>query len=625
MQESVTFNEHTRIWEQAAKKLPWFTPWNTTLVWDEPFAHWFAGGTLNASFACLDVHIQRGRSEKLAILWHAEDGQEVRYTYGQLYHKVNNCAEFLKSLGVTCGDRVIVYMPMIPETMIAILALARIGAPHVVVFSGFSSMALKERIDDVGAQYVITADVAIRRGKKITLKTIVDEALKETHDVIKKVVVFDRTGDKACITHARDVCYDDTPHQNAYVTPAAVESNHPLFILYTSGTTGKPKGIVHSTGGYLTHVYTTFEHVFKPQASDIYWCTADFGWITGHSYGIYAPLMHGLTVVLYEGAPDYPHAGIWWSLIERYKISLFYTSPTALRMAIKAGDQWPHHYDLSSLSKLGTVGEPINPEVWKWYYTTIGASRCPIADTWWQTETGGFMIAPSSTVSHTHLVPGSAGTPLSAIDADVVSENGLSCTAGSKGYLVIKKPWPGMCIGIYKDNQRFQQTYWSKFKGWYYTGDYAYKDQTGNFWLLGRADEVLNIAGHRIGTAEIESAALHHSLVAEAAAVGTLDLIKGEQAVLFVTLKQGLYATETLPDEIRATIRKHIGSFVAPSRIYCIKQLPKTRSGKIMRRLLKGILEGKALGDVSTLEDQASLDEIKSMYNSVQQELQTVL
>jgi acetyl-CoA synthetase len=608
-----------RTWETAAQKLPWFKQWHMPLVWNPPFAHWFAGGELNASYACLDAHINNELADHTALIWESESGERAQYTYQELHTRVNACAHFLQQLGIAQGERIIVYMPMIPETIITLLALARLGAVHVVVFSGFSSMALKDRIEDVGAQFIVTADHTLRRGKKINLKKIVDEAVSGKGD-IKKVIVVDRTGDKACLTQAHDVIYQET--QGTRAPAVAVESNHPLFILYTSGTTGKPKGIVHSTGGYLTHVYTSFEHTFKPTATDVYWCTADVGWITGHSYVIYAPLMHGLTVFIHEGAPDYPDAGVWWSLIERHKVTKLYTSPTALRMAIKAGDVWPNKYDLSSLKILGTVGEPINPEVWKWYYTVIGKERCPIMDTWWQTETGGFMITPAAEADRTRLKPGSAGKPMPGIDADVVADDGTPVPANTKGYLVIKQPWPGMCIGIYNDNERFIQTYWSKFPGSYYTGDYAYKDQYGNFWLLGRADEVLNIAGHRIGTAEIESAALNHPLIAEAAAIGIADAIKGEQAVLFVTLKQGVLQSPAMNDEVRQTIRTHIGPFVAPAHIYYIKQLPKTRSGKIMRRLLKGILDGKSLGDVSTLEDQASLEEIKVMYEAVQRELQ---
>ncbi len=612
----------THIWERAAQKLPWFKQWHTPLIWDEPHAHWFAGGELNAYFACLDIHINNGLGGKIALIWHSEDGQTATYTYRQLYEAVNACAAGLQKLGIALGDSVIVYMPMIPETLITLLALARLGATHVVVFSGFSSHALQDRINDVSAEYIITADYTIRRGKKINLKAIVDQAI-QGNSSIKKVIIVDRAGNKTCITQPHDVCYQDIQQHAAQIAPVAVESNHPLFILYTSGTTGKPKGIVHSTGGYLTHCYTSFEAIFKPTSTDVYWCTADVGWITGHSYVVYAPLMHGLTIFMYEGTPDYPDASIWWSLIERYKITMLYTSPTALRMAIKAGDAWPNNHNLTSLRTLGTVGEPINPEVWKWYYTVIGKSRCAIVDTWWQTETGGFMIAPSAHTAHAALKPGSATKPLAGIDADVVTELGNPADCNTKGYLIIKQPWPGMCIGIYNDPERFKEVYWSKFSGYYYTGDYAYKDEDGFFWLLGRADEVLNIAGHRIGTAEIESAVLHHPMIAEAAAIGTTDAIKGEQATVFVTLKHGNTPTAMLPDEIRMTVRTHIGAFVIPAQIYFIRQLPKTRSGKIMRRLLKGILEGKSLGDVSTLEDQASIDEIKHMYESLRQELNT--
>ncbi len=614
-----SFKKNMQMWELQATKLPWFKRWHTPLIWQEPLAHWFAGGQLNASYICLDVHLQQGRSDKQALIWESEDGQRATYTYQQLYDEVNRCAYVLKNMGITSGNPVIVYMPMIPETVITLLALARIGATHVVVFSGFSSHALKDRIEDVGARFIVTADYGVRRGKKINLKSVVDGALADSAHV-EKVVVFDRAGDRSCMTAHHDVCYQDFVQENARVPAVAVESNHPLFILYTSGTTGKPKGIVHSTGGYLTYCYSTFQDVFAPKSDDIYWCTADVGWITGHSYVIYAPLMHGLTIFMHEGAPDYPDAGAWWSLIERYKITLLYTSPTALRMAIKAGDSWPATYDLSSLRRLGTVGEPINPEVWKWYYAKIGGSRCSIIDTWWQTETGGFMIAPYAR-NQDQLKPGSADTPLKGIDAQVLNSDGTLASAGIKGYLVIQEPWPGMCIGIYNDAERFQQVYWSKFKGMYYTGDYAYRDDDGSFWLLGRADEVLNIAGHRIGTAEIESAVVHHPAVAEAAAIGGADALKGERVLLFVTLKIGHHATPQMNDEIRRMLRIHIGAFVTAAEIYYIRQLPKTRSGKIMRRLLKGIIEGKALGDVSTLEDQASIDEIASLYTAISGEL----
>lgn len=610
------------LWEQAAKKLPWFKSWHTALTWHEPFAHWFAGGELNASFACLDKHINNGLSNKTALIWHNENNEAITYTYQELYQKVNAMAHFLLSIGIQKGTPVVVYMPMIPETLITILAIARLGAIHVVVFSGFSSIALKDRIEDVNAHYIITADFGLRRGKKINLKSIVDQAVEHMTS-IKNVIVIDRAGDRSCTMHSTDIYYQENNVPNVHIPAVPVESNHPLFILYTSGTTGKPKGIVHSTGGYLTYCHNTFEQVFNPQPTDVYWCTADVGWITGHSYVIYAPLMHGLTVFMYEGAPDYPDAGIWWSLIEQYKITILYTSPTALRMAIKAGNQWPKKYDLSSLSKLGTVGEPINPEVWKWYHAIIGSSRCPIADTWWQTETGGFMIA--SIDKQATLKPGCATKPLSGIQADVVDEHGMSTEKNTKGYLVIKNPWPGMCIGIHNDPERFKQVYWSKFKGWYYTGDYAYKDTDGDFWLLGRADEVLNIAGHRVGTAEIESAALNHMMVAEAAAIGIQDSIKGEQAALFIALKQGYLGDTKTSEEIRSLVRNHIGSFVTPAHIYYVKQLPKTRSGKIMRRLLKGVLEDKSLGDISTLEDAASIEDIKLMYTSLKQDLQPIV
>ena len=509
---------------------------------------------------------------------------------------------------------------MTPEAIVAFLATVRLGAIHSVVFSGFSSAALKDRIDDLQARFIITADSAVRRGKSTSLKNIVDQTLSANTSV-EKVLIIQRTKDPVTITAGRDVLYSSVRPKNAvYVAPEPVESNHPLFVLYTSGTTGKPKGIIHSTAGYLTYCYSTFKWTFNPSPQTIYWCTADIGWITGHSYVVYAPLLHGITSFIFEGAPDFPDPGIWWRMIEQYKINVFYTAPTAIRMAMQAGDHWPAQYNLKSLKILGSVGEPINPEAWKWYFTHIGNSRCPIIDTWWQTETGGFMIAPQIDQLPV-LKPGSVTKPLPSIEAAILNSKGNRVPPNTKGYLVIKNQWPGMTIGIYGDPQRFQETYWSKFKHAYYTGDFALCDEDGYFWIIGRADEVLKISGHRIGTAEIESAALTHPSVAEAAAIGIPHEIRGEQAVLFVTLKQGHTGNGQLSQEIIQAVISGIGSLVTPTAVYFVKKLPKTRSGKIMRRLLKGVLEHKPIGDVSTLEDEASLQEIQSQYKTLQEEL----
>lgn len=503
---------------------------------------------------------------------------------------------------------------MIPELVFSMLATVRIGAIHTVVFSGFSSQALADRINDTGAKVLITADFGMRRGKHILLKQIVDKAL-ETAPNIDKVILIKRNGDDVHIEKGRDFLYHELlPKAEDYVDPEPVESTHPLYILYTSGTTGKPKGIVHSTGGYLVYNYSTYKWVFDISDESIYCCTADVGWVTGHSAIVYAPLLHGATIVMYEGAPDYPELDRWWDIIEKYGVTIFYTSPTALRMFMRFGEEWIKKHDLSSLKMLGSVGEPINPEVWEWYYKYIGSERCPIVDTWWQTETGGFMISPAPGIELVPLKPGSATLPLPGIDADVVDEEGNPVAPGTKGFLVIKKPWPGMMMGIYKDPERFKETYWSKFKGMYYSADYAIKDDEGYFWLLGRADEILKVAGHRIGTAEIESSVVSTPFAAEAAVVGIEDQVKGEVIVLFVILKEGNKPGDDLRKKIIESIRSQIGPFATPKEIYFVEKLPKTRSGKIMRRILKAIVQDKPIGDITTLEDEASVNEIKTAY-----------
>jgi len=602
------------FWEKQAEKISWFKRWEKVLIWDEPYAKWFVGGILNASYACIDAHLHSWRKNKVAIYWEDENGNTRSLSYTQLHREVNRFASVLKNIGVKKGDIVVLYLPMIPELVISMLATARIGAIHAVVFSGFSSQALADRINDTGAKVLITADLGVRRGKFVLLKEIVDNALKST-PTVKKVVLIKRTEEEVKIEEGRDLLYHELmKNAERHVEPEPVESTHPLYILYTSGTTGRPKGIVHSTGGYLVYNYATYKWVFDISDESIYWCTADVGWVTGHSSIVYAPLLHGATIVIYEGAPDYPYMDRWWEIIEKYGVTIFYTSPTALRMFMRYGEDWIKKHDLSSLKTLGTVGEAINPEVWEWYYKHIGNERCPIVDTWWQTETGGIMISPVPGLGLVPLKPGSATLSLPGIDAEVVDDSGNPVAAGIKGYLVIRKPWPGMLMEVYKDPVRYKETYWSRFKGMYYTADYAMKDDEGYFWLLGRADEILKVAGHRIGTVEIENAVVATPFVAEAAVVGVPDPVKGESIVVFVILKEGYKPGDSLKKGITDTIRKLIGPVATPREIYFVAKLPKTRSGKIMRRILKAIVQDVPIGDVTTLEDEASVEEVKATY-----------
>jgi len=604
------------FWKQESKKIPWFKDWDKLLEWKLPFAKWFVGGQLNASYVCLDQHINSWRKNKVAFYWENEEGETVALTYLQLYQKVNKFASALKNIGVKKGDRIIIFMPMVPEALVAMLASARLGAVHSVVFSAFGSGALADRIDDAQAKFVITADFGKRRGKLIPLKKVVDNALEQT-DSIEKVIVLKRFQEEIFIKEGRDLLYNEiVAAADDYVAPEPVESTHPLFILYTSGTTGKPKGIVHSTGGYLVYINSVFNRAFNPDDDSTYWCTADIGWITGHSFVTYAPLINGSTMVVYEGGPDYPAIDRWWQIIEKYKVSIFYTSPTAIRMFMRHGVEPIKKHDLSSLKILGSVGETINPEVWNWYHKNIGQERCPVIDTWWQTETGGFMISPSAK-ELVELKPGSATKPLTGIEADVVDENGNSLPADMKGYLVIKEPWPGMLMGVYNDDERYKKVYWSKFPGLYYPGDFTKKDRDGYFWLLGRSDEVLNVAGHMLGTAEIESAAVAAFSVVEAAVVGVPDEIKGEAVVLFVTLRQGVKADQETEKEILGSIRLLMGAVAKPREIFYVEALPKTRSGKIMRRILKAIATDRNIGDVSTLENEASIEEVRVAYSKV--------
>lgn len=605
------------FWEQEARKLEWFRTWDKVLEWDPPFAKWFPGGLINASYLCVDKHLKTWRRNKVALYWEGENGEEKTLSYSQLYREVNRLAAVLKKLGVKDGDRVALYLPMIPELPIAMLAAARIGAIHTVIFSGFSSMALADRINDTESKVLITADGGYRRGKIVPLKEVADAALENTPS-IEKVIVVKRTGQKVNMKEGRDFWHHELIKDiQENVTPLPIESTRPLYILYTSGTTGKPKGIVHSTGGYLVFINSMYQWVFDIKEDSVYWCTADVGWVTGHSSIVYAPLMHGATIVVYEGAPDYPKPDRWWEIIEKYKVTIFYTSPTAIRMFMRYGEEWPKKHDLSSLQILGSVGEPINPEAWLWFFKHIGGERCPIVDTWWQTETGGIMISPAPGIGLVPLKPGSATLPLPGIDADVVDENGKPVPPGVRGYLVIKKPWPGMLTTLYKDPERYKQTYWSRFPGMYYAGDYCMKDEDGYFWLLGRADEVLKVAGHRMGTMELESALISHPAVAEAAVVGKFHEVKGESIVVFATLKQGYNPSQELMQQLKEHLRKTIGPVATPEEIYFVSKLPKTRSGKIMRRVLKAVVSNMPIGDVTTLEDEASVEEAKQVYEEV--------
>jgi len=605
--------DQVSFWNEQAKKLSWFNQWTKTLEWNSPFAKWFVGGKINASYNALDIH-QTTRAKKPAILWEGEDGTNRTITYADLYSDVCKFANVLKSLGVKKGDRVTIYLPMVPELPIAMLACARIGAIHTVVFSGFSAASLRDRIDDSKSKVIVTADVGYRRGSSVNLKEIIDGAINEL-DFVEHVVVLKRKeGDLLLGTKDRlwHVLMRDSSEK---CEPEHLESTHPLFILYTSGTTGKPKGVLHGTGGYLTHLNSTFKWAFDIKDSDIFFCTADIGWVTGHSYVVYGPLLHGATEIMYEGVPDYPSVSRIWDIIQRYGVTIFYTTPTALRMFMKFGDSIPNSFKLSSLRLLGTVGEPINPEVWRWYFKTIGKSKCPIIDTWWQTETGGMMLSPLPGLETISLKPGSATRPIPGTDITVVDEQGNELPSNTKGYLVIRKPWPGMLLTLWGDDEKYKNVYWSKFENNYYSGDYAIKDSDGYFWLLGRADDILKVAGHRIGTAELESSLVSHSDIAEAAVCGIPNEIKGEVIVAFVVLKQNAKKNgDLLRTELIETVRNGIGPIATPRQIYFVTKLPKTRSGKIMRRVLKAIASNEKIGDVSTLEDGAAVKDVQDAF-----------
>jgi acetyl-CoA synthetase len=623
-------------WAEWAERLHWFRPWDTVLEWTPPYAKWFVGGTLNAAYNCLDRHVEAGRGGKTALLWEGEPGDRRSFTYQELLGEVSRAANALKKMGVKRGDRVAIYLPMIPEAAIAMLACARIGAPHSVVFGGFSAESLRDRIRDAEARVLITSDGGYRRGGIVPLKRAADEAVEEQGGcpTIEHVLVVRRHGADgeavggAAMKEGRDRWWHDVVDgESAECAAEEMDAEDLLYILYTSGTTGKPKGIMHSTGGYLTQCYATTNLVFDLKDDDVYWCTADVGWVTGHSYIVYGPLANGATVLMYEGAPDFPDRGRFWQIIQEYRATIFYTAPTAIRAIMKWGEEWPAKFDLSSLRLLGTVGEPINPEAWMWYHRNIGHERCPIVDTWWQTETGAIMITPLPGITET--VPGSATTPFPGIRADILSLRGEHIPAGG-GFLAIRRPWPSMLRGIWGDPQRFVETYWSKWAdetvgagndtqpgaSVYFPGDGAKRDERGYYWVIGRIDDVLNVAGHRIGTMEVESALVDHPAVAEAAVVGKAHELKGQAVAAFVTLKEGIDPTDALMKELSDHVVKKIGAIARPDAILFAGDLPKTRSGKIMRRLLKDIAEGRALGDTTTLADPGVVARLKDDYEA---------
>ncbi|HEY3839877.1 MAG TPA: acetate--CoA ligase [Bryobacteraceae bacterium] len=600
--------------ELAEKELSWFEKWTAVLDWQPPFVRWFAGGKINASYNCLDRHLTTPRKNKVAILFEGEPGDQRMITYQELHRLVCRFGNVLKGRGLKAGDRAIIYMPMIPELPVALLACARLGVIHSVVFGGFSAEALKQRITDLEAQVVITADGGWRRGKDVKLKGAVDEALKDCPSV-KDVIVYQRTGSEIPMQGGRDHWWHDLDREVTEECPAEpMDAEAPLYVLYTSGTTGKPKGIVHTTAGYLLHITMTMKWVFDLREEDTYWCTADIGWVTGHSYIVYGPLSAGATSVMYEGAPDFPQPDRFWRLIEKYRVNIFYTSPTAIRAFIRQGDQWPNGHDMSSLRLLGSVGEPINPAAWDWYHRVIGKERCPIVDTWWQTETGGILIAPMP--GAVPLKPGSGTLPLPGVVPEIVDLKGNPLGPNREGYLIIRQPWPGMLRTLWHDAPRYQENYWGRIPNVYTTGDAARCDEDGYYWVLGRIDDVMNVSGHRLSTMEIESALVKHPAVAEAAVVGKPHEITGQAVACFVTLKKGDWDHEKLGEELRQWVAHEIGGFAKPEQIRFTEALPKTRSGKIMRRLLREIVTSNSVsGDVTTLEDLSVVTRLASQHD----------
>ena len=602
------------FWAEQAESIDWFRKWDQVLDWKVPDARWFVGGELNVCYNCVDRHLGTWRKNRAAIIWEGEPGDERVLTYQDLYREVNQCAAVLQRLGIREGDRIAIYLGMIPELAIAMLACARLGAPHTVVFGGFSPESLSDRINDCQATLLITADGAWRKGGVVPLKGNADEAL-ETCPTIENVLVVNRTSQASEVpmVEGRDHWWHEEMQRSegSLVEPARLDSEHPLYILYTSGTTGKPKGLLHTTGGYLVGTASTHRYVFDLKDEDTYWAAADIGWVTGHSYIVYGPLANGATSVMYEGAPNHPDKDRFWAIVEKYQVNILYTAPTAIRAFMGWGDEFPARHDLSSLRLLGTVGEPINPEAWIWYREKIGSGRTPVVDTWWQTETGMILITPLPGI--TVLKPGSATFPFPGIEADIVDDQGNSVPLGSGGYLVLKKPWPAMARTIWGDPERFHETYWSRFPDLYFTGDGAKRDEEGYFWLLGRVDDVLNVSGHRIGTMEVESALVSHDAVAEAAVIGVAHEIKGQGIVAFVTPRAGV-SQEGLAQELRHHVAEKIGAIARPEQVFLTPELPKTRSGKIMRRLLRDVAEGRILSDTTTLADPGVLDSIKNQY-----------
>jgi len=605
-----------RFWSERAKEFDWSRTWSKLLEWKPPFARWFVGGTINVSQNCVDRHARSARRNKAAIIWEGEPGEKRVLTYAMLSREVNRFANVLKALDVERGDRVTIYMPMIPELPIAMLACARIGAIHSVIFGGFSAKAIHDRVEDAESEVIVTADGGYRRGNIVPLKRTVDEAVADL-PVVRHVVVYLRTNEPVPMQAGRDVWWHEAMAEaDPRCEPEPMDATDPLFVLYTSGTTGKPKGVLHSTGGYLVGVATTHRLIFDVKEDDLYWCTADIGWVTGHSYIVYGPLANGATTFMYEGAPDWPHPDRWWSLIQEYGITIIYTAPTAIRAFMRWGDEWPKKHDLSSLRLLGTVGEPINPEAWRWYHRTIGGGRCPIVDTWWQTETGMILITPLPGLTTTK--PGSATYPFPGIEAEVVDEKGKPVPVNKGGYLVISKPWPAMLMTLYKDPERYRQVYWSQIPGKYFTGDGARIDEDGYFWLMGRIDDVINVAGHRIGTMEVESALVSHPKVAEAAVVGRPHPLKGQALVAYVVLKSGYKRSDALRADLKKHVRAAIGSIAVPDEIYITEKLPKTRSGKIMRRVIRSVVSGQEIGDTTTLEDPGAVEEVRKWLEAVE-------